>query len=273
MILFIFLNLIITNQSQAQVQTRTNLFKKEPEKLEQTNSPESTKLKNKKVKLKSNNVTSTAVANIPFELQHNNFVSIEESPVILPSIKSGLKLRSLNAGDLVSATILESVFAFQESKAPVRAVIDSGSLKGSILIGEANLERNSKRILIDFKKIQQKQTHDIFQLQASAMDYKGILGLKGEIVSNESIFFSAEVIAAAASGYADSTIERNQNSYGNSIDSRNEDTFAKKAITSALSKTADRFSEKLKQAPEYSVLEGPVSIQILILDMPKQINE
>ena len=126
---------------------------------------------------------------------------------------------------------------------------------------------------LDFKKIQDKRTHEIYQLSANAMDQRGILGIKGELISNESIFFTAEVIAAAASGYADSTIERNQNSYGNSVDSRNEDTFAKKALTSALSKTGGRFSEKLKQAPEYSVLQGPVSIQILILEQPKLINE
>jgi hypothetical protein len=81
------------------------------------------------------------------------------------------------------------------------------------------------------------------------------------------------LLSAAAAGYTDSTIVRSTNTLGQTTDVKNEDTFAKKALTSALTKSADRFAEKLKSAPEYSILYGPKDIQILILDQPKLINE
>ena len=106
-------------------------------------------------------------------------------------------------------------------------------------------------------------------LAASALDEKGILGIEGKLISGEEKYFAAEFLAAAASGYADSTIQRDQNLQGNYVEKPGTDTYAKKALTSALSKTADRFGEKLKSVPEYAVLEGPFDIQVLITEEPK----
>ncbi len=259
----IFITLILFVNT-AIAQSRMNLFKKEETAVvaEKATIPidEKKTEKNKKVVM--------LPGNLPSEYLTNKNISIEESPIVLPSNKTGIRFKDLKTGDLITAVVQESLFAFQDSKSPVRALITSGILQGSVLLGEASLERNSKRILIDFKKFRDPFGKDIFQVQAAAMDFKGILGLEGKLVSNEGKFFAAEVIAAAAAGYADSTINRDQNSLGSSVESRSEDTFAKKALTAALSQTAERFSEKLKQAPEYSMLEGPIQIQILILDQP-----
>ncbi|MFZ3231736.1 MAG: TrbI/VirB10 family protein [Pseudobdellovibrio sp.] len=265
LVIFVF---FISNVALAQ--NRTNLFKKEVAvQSENKNEVINSKIlpSKKKIPVVSEN------GNLPSEYLFNHkAISIEESPIVIPSNKAGIKFRDLKTGDLITARIQESVFAFQESKSPVRALITSGILKGSILIGEASLERNSKRIQIEFKRFRDPQAKDIFQIQASAMDQKGILGLEGELISNEAKYFSAEVISAGAAGYADSTISRSQNSFGNTVENQSEDSFTKKALTAALSKTADRFSEKLKQAPEYSILEGPIEIQILILEQPALIQ-
>jgi hypothetical protein len=245
-------------------QSRTNLFKKEPvpQRMEEK------KILTKKVMPNSANINSNG--NLPPEYQLNRkSVSIEESPIILPTNKSGIRFRQLLTGDLIQATLLESVFAFQESRSPVRAVVTSGPLKDSVLVGEASLEKNSKRIQIHFKKFRDPRNKDIYTLDADAMDESGVLGLNGKYVSNESIFFGAELLSAAAAGYTDSTIDRSTNILGQTTDIKNEDTFAKKALTSALTKSADRFAEKLKSAPEYSILYGPKDIQVLILDQPK----
>lgn len=249
-------------------QNRTNLFKKEePILVTESQNTDSKKVKNKSVIVQS-------VGNLPIEyLIHSKPISIEESPIILPTNKSGIRFRQLLSGDLLNATLTESVFAFLDSKSPVRALVNSGPLKGSVLIEEATLEKNSKRTLIHFKKFRDPRNKDIYNLEADAMDDRGVLGLVGEYVSNESIFFGAEILSAAAAGYTDSTIDRNTNNWGQTTDVKNEDTFVKKALTSALSKSADRFSEKLKSAPEYSILNGPKEIQILILDQPKLITE
>lgn len=247
-------------------QNRTSIFKKAEEKTVQAEKAEETLKKPKKQK-----ALIQLVGNLPSEYSATNpAFSIEESPIVLPLNKMGLKFSAIKSGDLIQATIQESVFAFQDSKSPVRALITSGELKGSIFIGEASLEKNSKRIQIEFKKFRDPAAKDIFSLQASAMDNKGILGVVGNLVSNEGKYFAAEVISAGAAGYADSTISRTQNLLGSTSEVPSEDTFAKKALTAALSKTADRFSEKLKQAPEYSILEGPVPIQILVIEQPTQ---
>lgn len=98
----------------------------------------------------------------------------------------------------------------------------------------------------------------------------GTLGLKGDYVSGEAKYFTAEFIASAAAGFADASISRSTNILGNQTEERSLDTSGKKAIGSALSRTADRFSEKVRAAPEYSILEGPTTIQVLIIEQPKR---
>lgn len=252
-------------------QTRQSLFKKPEAPAEVLGNRLAIE---KKVKVKKPNATSVARGNLPVELMVSiSSNSIEENPVILPSNKTNIKYRQIKAGDLLSATIEESAFAFLDSKTPIRVMITTGRLKGSILLGEASLEKNSKRITIDLKKFKSPQSDELFSIQASVMDYKGILGLEGKLVSNEDKFFLAEILAAGTAGYADATISRDQNAFGNQVEARNEDTFAKKAIVSALSKTADRYAEKIKQSPEFSILEGPIQVQVLVIDQPKLINE
>lgn len=74
----------------------------------------------------------------------------------------------------------------------------------------------------------------------------------------------------AAAGFADASISRSTNVLGNQTEERSIDTSGKKAIGSALSRTADRFSEKVRAAPEYSILEGPTTIQVLIIEQPRR---
>lgn len=252
-------------------QTRQSLFKKPYS----TNEDSGKSLAiEKKVEVKPSSAASGRRGNLPAELMVSiRSGSIEENPVVLPSSKANIKFRQIKSGDLLQASIEESAFAFMDSKTPIRVLITSGRLKGSIFLGEANLEKNSKRITIDLKKFKSPESEDLYSIQASVLDYKGILGLEGKLVSNEDKFFLAEVLAAGTAGYADSTISRDQNAFGNSVETRSEDTFAKKALVSALSKTADRYADKIKQSPEYSILQGPIQIQVLVLDQPKLIVE
>ncbi len=248
-------------------ETRTKLFTKvENEAPPIKNSP-APKLFEEKSNIKSPIYKETG--NLPRYLRISSNISIEESPVIVPSAKQSIRNPDILIGDVINAEITESLIAFADSKAPIRAIIKNGKLKNSILVGEATLEKNSKRILIEFKKVTTTNSKQTWSLTASALDEKGILGLEGKLISSEDKYFAAEFLAAAASGYADSTVERNQNNQGNYIEKPGTDTYAKKALTSALSKTADRFGEKLKSVPEYAILEGPFNIQVLITEEPK----
>lgn len=206
-------------------------------------------------------------SNLPEIFRNRRFRKIsEESRIVLPVTRSGVRFSGLKPGDILDAEIRESAFAFPDSKAPVRAVVSSGVLKDSLLLGEATLEKNSKRILISFNRFRKANDPLVFNLAASALDSKGIQGLVGEYQSSESKLFAAEFLAAGAAGYADSTVDRSQNLIGNSIEQPSASNFAKKALASAFSKTSGSISEKLKNAPEFSILEGPVQIKILITD-------
>ena len=258
-ILFLFL---MSELSIAQV--RSNLFtKSEPSKkaeaIKQPLNVKETK-KNQTVKL---------VGNLPSYLLSRIRFNSEESPIILPTNKQGIRNYDLNSGDVVNARIEESLIAFSDSKAPIRAVITSGKLKGSILLGEASLEKNSKRILVDFKKLRSINGTQLWSVQAAGLDQTGIYGIEGKLISGEEKYFAAEFLAAGAAGYADATIKRDQNALGNYVEEPGVNTVAKKALSGAFSRTADRFSEKLKSVPEYSVLEGPFEIRVLIIDQPK----
>lgn len=261
--------LLISSIANAQV-SKTNLFRK-PE-VKAVAAPKPLKVSpGSKIEKQLMPIRMNESGNLPIEYRVRNFTNIRanENPVTLPSSPQIMRLRALPLGTVVNANILESVVGFTDAKSPVRAVIRSGQLLGAVLLGEASLEKNSKRLTIEFKKIRLKDSQEVYQLIASAMDVDGVLGLEGEHHSGESKLFAGEIIAAAAAGFADSTIERSTTAFGQVQDQPSLDTSSKKALSGALSRTADRFAERMRASPEYSILRGPTEIKILIVDQPR----
>lgn len=264
--------IILILSIQANAQIRSNLYKK-PETTVKVDNPTANLVTRKKAtEHTASTYSPTESGNLPNYYLVRGHFSSENSPVVLPSQKQNVKSNDLLSGEVIRAEIKESLIAFNDAKAPVRAVISSGKLKGSVLIGEATLEKNSKRILIDFRKLRAINSNQNYDVIGYALDEKGILGLEGNLISGEDKYFAAEFLSAAAAGVADASIERNQNAYGNYVEKPSTDTLAKKALVSALSTTTNHFSEKLKKAPEYSVLEGTFELQVLITEQPTLIN-
>lgn len=195
---------------------------------------------------------------------------VQGNPIVLPSQPVARSIDTLLPGTIERASIRTSVQAFGNSKVPVQAKVIDRNGKDILLLGNASLEPNSKRITIEFEKAIVSGTDEVFELKAHALDMSGTLGLKGDYVSGEAKYFAAELLASAAAGFADASISRSTNVLGNQTEERSLDTSGKKAIGSALSRTADRFSEKVRAAPEYSILEGPTTIQVLIIDQPRR---
>jgi hypothetical protein len=195
---------------------------------------------------------------------------VQGNPIVLPAQPVARELESLLVGEMQLARIKQSVLAFNEGKAPVAAHLTDRRGRDIILIGEATLEKNSKRILVDFRNARLENSSELFDFKAVAMDGDGTLGLDGDYHSGEPKFFAAELAAAAAAGFADSSVNRPTNAFGNQQEEKSLDTSGKKAIGSALARTADRFAEKVRQTPEYSVLRGPMTIKVLIVEQPKR---
>jgi hypothetical protein len=195
---------------------------------------------------------------------------VQGNPIVLPAQPVARELESLLPGEMQLARIKQSVLAFSEGKAPVAAHLTDPRGRDIILIGEATLEKNSKRILVDFRTARLENSSELFDFKGVAMDGDGTLGLEGDYHSGEPKFFAAELAAAAAAGFADSSVNRPTNAFGNQQEEKSLDTSGKKAIGSALARTADRFAEKVRQAPEYSVLRGPMTIKVLIVEQPRR---
>lgn len=263
---------IVLLSLQVHAQMRSNLYKKPDAEVKESVSKKELVTNQKVAHRKPQAYIQPTTGNLPSYLISRGHFSSENSPIVLPTQKQSIKSNDLLSGEVITAEVKESLIAFNDAKAPVRAIIKSGKLKDSVLIGEATLEKNSKRILIDFKKLRTINGNQNYDVVGYALDEKGILGLEGNLVSDEGKFFAAEFLSAAAAGVADASIERNQNAYGNYVENPTGDTLAKKALVSALSTTTNHFSEKLKKAPEYSVLEGTFYIQVLITEQPTLIN-
>ncbi|RYZ85770.1 MAG: hypothetical protein EOP06_15720 [Proteobacteria bacterium] len=124
--------------------------------------------------------------------------------------------------------------------------------------------------MINFKQIRKKDSDKIFEMNAVALAHDGTPGIEAEIHSGEAKFFLAEVLSAGAAGFVDASINRTTNAFGGTNDERSLDTQSKKAVSGALSKTTERFAEKIKTAPEYATADGPVEINVLVLQGAKR---
>lgn len=188
----------------------------------------------------------------------------EGSHTVLPAKVVPRTYPGLRRGDLIPAIISEGIIALPDGRTPVRAKVVGGSLKGGVFLGEANLENNTKRTLIEFKTFLPNGSRDEYSIAGSVLNAEGLLGLEGEYKTQEGKFFAAEFLSAVAAGMAEASISRTQNAWGNYQEVPSMNTITKKAAANSLSKTTDRLAEKVRTAPSYSVLYGPTIIQILL---------
>lgn len=202
--------------------------------------------------------SSAAAGNLNGEIigAGRNF-RMDDATEITPKEIPKLKLKGLKPGDVIDAEINEEVTAYPDSKVPVRAVVALGKFKGSVLLGEATLEKNSKRVAITFKEIVGPRESDPYPVSGYSL-------VEGEHHTNEDKFFLGEFLSAAAAGFADSTVNRSQNVLGNYVEEPGLDTSGKKALATALSKTSDHFAEKSRATPEYTVIPPFTHVQILV---------
>jgi hypothetical protein len=143
-----------------------------------------------------------------------------------------------------------------------------GPFKGGLFLGEATLDRELKRILFNFTKLRLKDQDAVYTLKAAGLSPRGSIGLEGEYVSQTGKFFIAELASAAAAGFVDSTVNRNQTTFGTYVQEPSLANSGKTAAVTALSKTTDRMAEAARSAPEYTKVPGYQEIQIIIQDDP-----
>lgn len=184
----------------------------------------------------------------------------------------GEKLRDLKSGDLIPAVIDQAIKASPSVPTPVRAMMVSGPYKGSFALGKATLDRELKRILFEFTKLRLPKEDKIYAMRAEGLSPSGQIGLEGSYESQSGKFFLGELLAGAAAGIADATIQRTQNNLGNYVQEPSLANVGKQGVVVALSRTADRFAEQSRSAPEFTEIAGFQQIQIIIEEDPVEIE-
>ena len=200
---------------------------------------------------------------LPSYFADNHHAEIK-SKVILSTETRQEKLMSVRAGDTAQIEILHSIIAFPDEKAPVVAVIKSGALTGAKLFGSSTLEKNSKRIFIEFERA--SFAGSTYELKGSAITSDGIQGFMGEHHSRESEYFAGDFISSFVAAYFDAQVPRTTNAFGQIQDDRSVDSAFKKGLSASAMSSAERFKEKLKKVPEFSELAGPIRAKILIFE-------
>jgi hypothetical protein len=189
---------------------------------------------------------------------------VEPAPVFVAW--SGVEERTIaKVGDMFDIHVLHSVLAFPDEKSPILAEISSGPIKGSRLIGFSSLEKNSKRILIEFSKITVGE--NTYTIKASGLSALGDTGIYGEHHSQEGSIFAGEFIATFVASYFDNQIPRTNNPIYGIQEDKSVDSSLKKGLASGAMSTANSLNEKLKKVPEFSEYKGPFSAKVIFLEI------
>ena len=109
-----------------------------------------------------------------------------------------------------------------------------------------------------------------YALKATGLAASGQVGLEGDYHTQEGLFFAAEILTAGAAGYADATTQRNQTLLGTYQTAPTLANASKQGAVTALSKSAERFAERERTAPEYTEIEGGREIQIILEASPTE---
>lgn len=185
----------------------------------------------------------------------------------------GAKLPGLRSGDLLQAVIEQSIKASPSVPTPIRAMIIRGPFKGSFLLGTATLDRELKRVLIEFTQLRRPNTDQLYRTKATGLSMIGQVGLEGAYESQAGKFFIGEFAAGIAGGFADATTQRNVTPFGTYATEPSLANAGKQAGVNALSRSADRFAEGARSAPEWTELTSYQEIQVLIESDPtEQLN-
>ena len=184
---------------------------------------------------------------------------------IQPASKSYDKLPGIHSGDRLDAVIMENLTVSANSAVPVSAEILEGPLKGGLFLGEAVLEDDLKRIRIDFKSLRLPKTNQTVMITATAMRKGGEYALEGDFTASDTKFLAGQVVAGTAAGFVGTTLERPTPVAGPFYETPNLANAGKNAIIGGLAETAKRMGERATRAPGYTILKGPIEIQVLVL--------
>lgn len=202
------------------------------------------------------NLPSYAIRNEPLM----NF----QSGIVLPQNKTGGEvLDSIHTGDILKCRISQSFKAYENSQIPVRAIVTDGKLKGAFLMGTALMDAKTKVVRVNFTELRLK-TDEMYTFTGGIFAKSGE-ELEGEYETHYWKYFWSEALLSATSGYANATVERSKNAYGQYETDNTAENAAKIGVAAGISTTVKELSDRAKSAPEYTKIEGPIFVEVMVL--------
>jgi hypothetical protein len=174
------------------------------------------------------------------------------------------KPKSLYPGKSAFIEISQDIVATPNVPSPIKAQIKDGDLEGAIIFGEAKLEDDLNRVLISFKSLRYED--ETYSIQARVIDHMGAVGVKGEYIAENRGVIAGGFLSTFFSVFADSSVERHRNEQGNYVDEPIISNAAKKGLSGALAKSADRMMDRAQRMPGYTVVKGPTLVQVIFDD-------
>jgi hypothetical protein len=199
--------------------------------------------------------------------------SAPENPgqaVVVADKPIGALLPGLRSGDVLHAELEQSIKASPSVPTPVRARVTRGRFEGAFVLGTATFDRELKRILFTFERLRLRGDDTTYALKATGLAPSGQVGLEGDHRTQEGLYFAGEIVAATAAGFADATTQRTQTALGTYHTEPTLANAGKQGAVQALSKTAERFAERARTAPEYTEIEAGREIQIIVESSPTE---
>lgn len=186
---------------------------------------------------------------------------------VMYSPKSNLLLDGIRTGMAFKVLIDRGITVSQNVPNPVSAVVLAGRYKGSLVSGDAILDKDLKRVLIDFTEITIKGSNDVYSFKGKALGTSGV-GIVGNYHNQSAKFILGEFASAALAGYLDSGVTRSQTISGNYVTEPSAANAAKSGAVAALSKSTERFAEAARSTSDYSDTNALIEIEVIVKDDP-----
>lgn len=202
--------------------------------------------------------------NLPPYAIRNEPLTNYQSGIVLPQNKTGSEmLDSIHTGDILKCRISQSFKAYENSQIPVRAIVTDGKLKGAILMGTASMDAKTKVVRVNFTELRLK-TDEMYTFTGGIFAKSGE-ELEGEYETHYWKYFWSEALLSATSGYANATVERSKNAYGQYETDNTAENAAKIGMAAGISTTVKELSDRAKSAPEFTKIEGPIFVEVMVL--------
>ena len=211
-------------------------------------------------------LNSSGLSNLPAEIRTRTFNSSDSLVSRLITPDSGMKERldGIAVGDELNIIVYHSVIAFRDEDSPVIAVVADGRFQGAKLIGTAKLDRNSSKILINFHGISTRSR--TFSTAMAGFSRNGQRGFEGYVHSKELSLFTGEFISNMVAAYFDGLTPRNTNPFGQVVQDNSIGAATRQGLSAGALSSARLFQEKLRNAPEFAEIDGPIYGKAIVLD-------